>query len=658
MRKIVAFDFDGTLTTSDTLIELIRYAHGTWALLFGLLCFAPLLVMMKLRLYPNYKVKQKVFARFFGGMSLKDFDTLCRRFAETHRHLLRPSMLETLRQSQADGAEVVVISASMDNWVNPFLDGVKVIGTQPEVDNGILTGRFATPNCYGQEKVTRLLADYPDRQSYHLTAYGDSRGDKELLASADDAHFVGQVNLLNVFRLKPEERLQAYIALAVIILFNVLFIYRMHGLFLQEGFGPYWKVFERELHLSGYDPLTYLGVTDWDVVYQAYRHPLLSFLIYPLYLLNQGLSALLGVNCVQYIVALPLVLCSFYSYVFLYRIHREVIGLCRQDATLLTAFHFSFAYILLSVIVPDHFTPSMFLLLLMLYVSGICIQKGRRLRWWQSLLFFLLTAGVTLTNGVKVQLAGLFVNLRDFFRPKYLLLAVVLPAALLWSFATWQYRTFVLPKEKARAELRERKAIEVKRQVAQMTPEQRQRFEQRKAKREKVLRRQAEKTGKPMEDHGFLKWTDISTSRWHSAYENLFGESLQFHQDYFLEDTLVHRPVFVAYRWLASYAVEAVVLLLALIGVWHGRRSRFLWLCLSCFAFDMFIHLILGFGINEVFIMAPHFMFVLPISTAFLFHRVQAGWLRAVVLLLTSYLFIYNGWLLTSFLLSPIRAVL
>ena len=460
-----------------------------------------------------------------------------------------------------------------------------------------------------------------------------------------------------VLKIKPEERLQSVIALVVIIALNALFIWRMHDLFMQPGFGPFWNAFERELHLSGYDPLTYLGVTDWDIVYQVYRHPLLSFMIWPFYLLNEGLTAIFGVNCVQYLVALPLIACSFYSYIFLYRIHREVIELERWDATLLTAYHFSFAYILLSFIVPDHFTISMFLLLITLYISGICIKKGREFRWWQSAILFYITAGVTLSNGIKVFLSGFFVNLKDFFRPKYLLLAVILPAALLWVTATWEYRTFVLPKEKARAELKEQKAREVKERVAKMSPEERQRFEKRKARREEVLRRQAAKTGTPMEDHGFLKWTDISTSRLHTTYENLFGESLQFHQDFFLEDVLVHRPVFVPYRWWLSYAVEGMILLLFIAGVWCGRKSRFLWMCLSCFAIDLFIHVILGFGINEVFIMAPHFMFLLPIATAYLLKEAHALWLRIGIAMMTLYLFIYNGYLLTDFLLTPIKAI-
>ena len=461
-----------------------------------------------------------------------------------------------------------------------------------------------------------------------------------------------------LFKIKPEERVQSLVALVIIVLLNALFIYRMHDLFMQEGFGPYWKVFERELHLSGYDPLTYLGVTDWDVVYQVYRHPLLSFMIWPLYLLNEGLTWLLGVNCVQYLVAFWLIVCSYYSYIFLYRIHREIIALSRWDATLLTAFYFSFAYILLSVIVPDHFTISMFLLLITLYISGVCIQKGREFRWWQSAIFFYITAGVTLSNGIKVFLSGFFVNLKDFFRPKYLLLAIVLPAALLWGTAVWEYRTYVLPREKARAETKARQEEVLKEKVAAMSPEERKTFEAKQARRELRLKLQKEKAGQPMEDHGFLKWTDISTSRWQSVYENLFGESLQFHRQHFLEDTLVGRPVFVKYDMMFNYIVEALILLLALAGIWVGRKRRFLWLCLSCFGFDMFIHLILGFGLNEIFIMAPHFMFVLPIATAYLFKSVNWQWLRLAVVFLTIYLLVYNGYLLTDFLLSPIRATI
>ena len=189
MRQIVAFDFDGTLTTKDTLIEFIRYACGTGAFVKGFLRYAHLLVLMKLGLYPNWKAKQKVFAYFFEGMKIEEFDGLCQRFAKDNQHLLRPKGIEAIQQALDKGAAVLIVSASIDNWVQPFFAEVKVLGTQVEVIDGKLSGRFLTKNCYGQEKVNRILALFPNRSEYHLTAYGDSRGDKELLAFADESDY-------------------------------------------------------------------------------------------------------------------------------------------------------------------------------------------------------------------------------------------------------------------------------------------------------------------------------------------------------------------------------------------------------------------------------------------------------------------------------------
>ena len=190
MKQLFAFDFDGTLTTRDTQIAFIRYACGTPRFLLGFLLHAPLLVLMKLRLYSNGKAKQRLFSWFFRGMPIEIFDALCQSFASTHRHLLRPETVRLLQQALSEGSEVLIVSASIDNWVQPFFPAVTVLGTQIEVIDGRLSGRFLTPNCYGQEKVRRILALHPNRSAYRLTAYGDSRGDRELLAFADEAHLV------------------------------------------------------------------------------------------------------------------------------------------------------------------------------------------------------------------------------------------------------------------------------------------------------------------------------------------------------------------------------------------------------------------------------------------------------------------------------------
>lgn len=195
-KKIYCFDFDGTLTTSDTLLEFIKYAKGRGCFLMVFLMYSPLLVLMKLHLYPNWKAKQQIFAHLFAGMRIEKFDALCRGFAEENQHLLRPKGITLVHEALVAGAQVFIVSASIDNWVRPFFDirnlkGVQVLGTQIEVEDGKLTGRFKSNNCYGKEKAHRIaevLKSF-ERSEYEIEAFGDSRGDKEMLAFADKGHF-------------------------------------------------------------------------------------------------------------------------------------------------------------------------------------------------------------------------------------------------------------------------------------------------------------------------------------------------------------------------------------------------------------------------------------------------------------------------------------
>lgn len=190
--KIAAFDFDGTLIKKDSLLMFIHFAVGSLRLLQGLLLFSPLMVLMKLGLYDNGRCKERLFSWFFKGMPHSEFEELGRRFVVRLSSVARPATTEALARYRETGSKIYVVTASIEEWVRPYCEtlGVRdVIATQAEVNNnGLLTGRFASPNCYGAEKVRRLLAVEPERDSYRLTAYGDSNGDKEMFLFADE-HF-------------------------------------------------------------------------------------------------------------------------------------------------------------------------------------------------------------------------------------------------------------------------------------------------------------------------------------------------------------------------------------------------------------------------------------------------------------------------------------
>lgn len=189
---VAAFDFDGTITNKDTFIAFIFYSKGKRKLIFCMLKYLHLLVAYKLGIYPNWKIKQKIFSNLFKGMPINEFNAICHGFYIKNRNIIRKDAQDVIRKHQANGDNVIIVTASVENWVAPFANMLQistVLGTKAEVTNGALTGCFASKNCHGKEKVVRVLEAFPNRTDYSLVAYGDSRGDRELLCEADKSYY-------------------------------------------------------------------------------------------------------------------------------------------------------------------------------------------------------------------------------------------------------------------------------------------------------------------------------------------------------------------------------------------------------------------------------------------------------------------------------------
>ena len=188
MKKIIAFfDFDGTITTTDTLLEFIKYVKGDMAFYVGFLLHAPVLVLYKLQIVSNQRAKEIMLRHFFGRMNEEVFNAHCIKFTENKLpSLLRPKALLEINKLKDGGADVVIVSASPENWLKRWCDstGVKCIATKLVTANHKITGRIDGRNCHGQEKVNRInslfnLSDYSD-----VYAYGDTSGDKYMLSLA------------------------------------------------------------------------------------------------------------------------------------------------------------------------------------------------------------------------------------------------------------------------------------------------------------------------------------------------------------------------------------------------------------------------------------------------------------------------------------------
>lgn len=471
---------------------------------------------------------------------------------------------------------------------------------------------------------------------------------------------------LNTFRIKKEERLPAIVITLLMAALNVLAVSKFHTAF-SKTHQAIWGLFVNKYTVSGFDPITYCVLTEWEPKYEIYRHPLLAYFEYPLYLLNHELTLALNYNAAQVIIAVILVFLASYTWIFLYRILREIIALSRTDALLISLFSYSFGYVMLTFMVPDHFALSMFMLVTCLYVCGKAMQKGRQLKIWQTWIIFFFTAGTTLSNGIKVFLNALFVNGRSFFRPKYLLSGVIVPSLMIWCFAEWEHEEYAAPRERASLSKRIKKGKEERGKhfknfsdttslkdstaIAKAFDRKMRQIIHAKYVADHKQPWHTHK-GKPMGDGKFMKWTDETTSRTDALVENIFGEPIQLHKQHLLEDVLRGRPVVVRYDNALNYVVEGIIILFFIAGIIAGIRSRFLLMALSGVAFDAVIHLGLGFGLNEAFIMTGHWIFIIPIAYGYLFSRmkgIKLMTLRTLLLTLMCFLFANNITLFISF---------
>ena len=190
MRRVAAFDFDGTLARRDTLLPFLARATGRVALMKSLGAQA--------RTYRRDQdaAKADMLRRLLSGMPSIELETLGRDYAVGLHHLLRPEMAERVRWHRSEGHELVIVSASLGYYLRPLGETLgfdEVIGVEMEIDaNGRLTGNMVGSNVRGPEKARRLTDWFDGHHPEAMWAYGDTSGDEELLAMADHPLWLGK----------------------------------------------------------------------------------------------------------------------------------------------------------------------------------------------------------------------------------------------------------------------------------------------------------------------------------------------------------------------------------------------------------------------------------------------------------------------------------
>lgn len=197
---VAAFDFDGTLTWRDTLLPFLRHLLGWPRLLWVFFICSPWLLAYALRLTSNHRAKARLLHASMAGRTLAEVERCAQAFVQHELPLQwRPWALRQLVQHQQQGHRCVIVSASTSLYMplaGASLGVDAVLCTEMEVADSRYTGRMATANCHGEEKVRRLQAwlarEYGADAAPLLHAYGDTSGDKPLLRLAQEAWYRGK----------------------------------------------------------------------------------------------------------------------------------------------------------------------------------------------------------------------------------------------------------------------------------------------------------------------------------------------------------------------------------------------------------------------------------------------------------------------------------
>ncbi len=191
-QVIAVFDFDGTITKTDSVNDFLKYKFGSVRFYITLLSLLPHILLYLLNHVSNQSIKEKLFGKYLKNMSYSVYKELATEYAiKKLPSIIKTEALKKIKWHQHKKHHIIIISASLYEWLKPWSEknGIEeVISSKLNVHSGKLTGKL-DKNCYGKEKVKLFLHKYPDRSSYYLYAYGDSQGDKDILNLADKKYY-------------------------------------------------------------------------------------------------------------------------------------------------------------------------------------------------------------------------------------------------------------------------------------------------------------------------------------------------------------------------------------------------------------------------------------------------------------------------------------
>jgi HAD superfamily hydrolase (TIGR01490 family) len=190
--NLALFDFDGTVTRSDTWTPFMRLAVRPARLLLGQVLLAPMVLAYRAGIVSASKARQAAARVGFYGENAAALRELGAGYAATVLPgTIRPAALDRIEWHRRQGDEVVIVSASLDVYIRPWCEaqGLDYICTTLEEHGGRLTGRYVDGDCAGAEKARRIQLRYELSRYPVIFGYGDSGEDRPMLDLAHKKYY-------------------------------------------------------------------------------------------------------------------------------------------------------------------------------------------------------------------------------------------------------------------------------------------------------------------------------------------------------------------------------------------------------------------------------------------------------------------------------------
>lgn len=363
--------------------------------------------------------------------------------------------------------------------------------------------------------------------------------------------------------------------------------------------------------LSGYDSvLPWHFHTPIEAIHGTIRHTFLSILLAPFNLLYNIFDS-------NWFIVIFLSSLATLSFLYMYRILREVIELTPFESILYSIFLFSFGHILLMAVLPETYPISLCLLLISVYYTGSFLKNKDKYKFYKIFILFMLTAGTTTTNGIKILISILFVKMPI----KKRILQIFIAGSLFALSGSAVY--LVSNKIKAHYAITANIKDSTKNDSNTHTP-------------------------------GSLQFIDKTSPIIETIKENFIGETILFHDAEF-KDVYHGRNVIKKYTSISDNIVIYSIIFIFIVSAIINRKNKFVQYLLCCWCVDIFIHLICRFGLNECYIFGSHWLYIIPIVIAVLAKQTRGythHFLNMYIVLATLFIGYNNLSKLTHYLLS------